>query len=147
LSVEFQIPDGNITRLYTSKDCLISWYDHQKKALVLKVWNTDLGIHRQKAFELHSEFASKNEINTLVICSKDAIGYHKPDHLAWIRDTALPAYKKMGIKLIVYTFPKNHIARAAANDWLNLAKKFNFDFVELSTLDEAYSYVNKINGL
>jgi hypothetical protein len=128
-----------ITSIYYAKNYCHSWYDPEKNVLVVKVFNLDLGIHRRKAFAANIEAIEKYKIKVMIMDSVGAMGHQDPTDTDWLIYTVFPEYKKQGIRLVVYTFPKNHIAKVGAKAWLDIANKFGFDFLEVTSLEEAYA--------
>ncbi|MES2678686.1 MAG: hypothetical protein V4635_02320 [Bacteroidota bacterium] len=129
---------NKITPLYFADGYLKSWFDHEKKVLVIKFFSLNLGIHRQKAFDINVNTVEKYKGNTAILDASEATGHHQPSDTDWIMNTALPGYKAKGIRLIIYVFPDNMIARIGARTWLEMAGKFGFDFLQANTIDEGY---------
>lgn len=128
-----------ITTIYYAKDYVHSWYDHEKKVLVVNVLKMDLGAHRRKAFKANIEAMEKYKLKVMIMDSAKASGHQDPSDSDWLIYTVFPEYKRKGIRLVIYTFPKNHIAKLGAKAWLDLAQKYGFDFLEVYSLDEAYA--------
>jgi hypothetical protein len=130
--------------LYYAENYSESWLDDKNSALMMKIWNLNLGDHRQKAFKINVRAMEKFKPKSMIIDASEAKGHHTPIELEWILSTAFPTYKEKGIQNIIYIFPKNAIAKLGAKTWLDLCRPFGFNFKETKDLEEAYSYLKSL---